>query len=148
MTETYGQPAPPKPTSPFVWVGLGCGLVFFGIVGFIAFILFVVFSSMRSSTPYQEAVRRAQSDPRVIEMLGQPVNVGWFISGSIKTQNRDGYANLSIPISGPRGKATIDVSAVKRRGQWIYNEIIVTKEKEEIDLLSPPESPDTSPPAE
>ena len=149
MTEPYAHPVPPKATSPFVWVTLGCALIVFGIIGFVAFLVFVVFASMRSSTPYQEAVRRAQSDPRVAAMVGQPTKIGWFISGSIKTENQQGTATLAIPISGPKAKATIHVSAEKKRGRWHYTEMIVTPETgEEIDLLSTPESPDTSPPTE
>jgi hypothetical protein len=152
MTDTYGRPIQPKKTSPFVWIGLGCGILFFGFIGFIVFIGVVVIGSFRNSDPYREAVRRAQSDPRVVEALGQPIEIGLFVSGSINTENDQGTANLSIPISGPKGKAKIYVVAEKKRRRWTYSEMYVTPEKgEEINLLeedsSPPESPDTAPPA-
>lgn len=151
MTDAYGRPIQPKKTNPLVWIGLGCGILFFAFIGFIVFIGVVVIGSFRSSDPYQQGVRRAQSDPRVVEALGQPIKVGWFISGSINTQNDRGEANLTIPISGPKGKAKIYVVGEKRRGLWTYSEMYVTPEKgEEINLLgddaSPPESPDTTAP--
>ena len=152
MTDAYSAPVPPKKTSPLIWIGLGCGILLFGIIGFIAFIGVVVVGSFKNADAYQQAVRRAQSDPRVAAALGQPIEIGWFISGSINTQNDEGNVNLTIPISGPRGKAKIYVEGVKKRGRWTYSEMIVTPEKgEEINLLeedaSPPESPDTSAPA-
>ena len=152
MTETYDRPVPPKRgTSPFVLVGLGCALLLFGIGLFAAFVMFVVVGSMRSSMPYQDAVRRAQSDPRVITMLGEPMEVGWFISGTIKITGASGSANLAIPLHGPRGKATIHAIAEKRRRDWHFTQLIVTPEAgDEVDLLnvSTRESPDTSPRAE
>ena len=122
-----------------LWIALGCGIAFVGLVAFVVFILFVVVGSMRGSTPYRDAVARAQNDPRVQAALGTPVKPGLFVSGSINTQNRDGDAKLDIPLSGPKGKATMRVVATKARGRWDYNQIIVTpKNGPEIDLLTKP----------
>jgi|SRR6185436_6397956 len=121
------------------WIALGCGIAFIGLIAFVVFILFVVFGSMRSSTPYREAVARAQNDPRVQAALGTPVKPGFLVSGSINTQNRDGDAKLDIPLSGPKGSGTLRVVATKTRGHWDYNQIIVTpKNGPEIDLLTKP----------
>lgn len=123
-------------TSPWVWVGLGCGVLVVGAVSFVAFIVFVVFAAMRSADPYKDGLQRAQHDPRVIEALGSPVEPGWFMSGSIKTENREGSANVSIPLHGPRGKASLYVVGTKHHGRWSYTEMTVTPEKgPEIDLM-------------
>ena len=136
-----------KPKSPWFWVGIGCAAVTVAIIAFVVFILVVVFGAMRSSTPYQEAVKRAQTDPRVIELLGRPIKTGYFFSGSVKTENRDGTATLDIPLTGPKGKATLRVEAIKKRGRWTYTELIVTPATApEIDLLVPPGSPSTTSP--
>lgn len=138
---------PKRPKSPWFWVGIGCGAMFLMAVAVIGFIVVVVFGSMRTSTPYREAVARAQSDPRVLELLGSPVQPGYWFSGSINSQNRDGNATFDIPISGPKGKATLRVVGVKQRGRWTYSEMIVTPPAgPEIDLLAPPESPSTAAP--
>lgn len=136
---------PKKRTNPWVWVGIGCaGAIVIG-VAFVAVILVVVVGSMRSSTPYKDAMQRAQNDPRVIEALGSPIKPGLFISGSIKTENRSGSAELSIPISGPKGKAKIYVVGTKSNGEWSYSTMTVTPATgEPIDLSTPP---DTGPPA-
>ena len=127
----------PKRTSPWVWVGIGCGVLVVGCVVFVAFIAFVAVGAMRSSTPYKDAMQRAQTDPRVIEALGSPIEPGLFISGSINTQNQSGDADLSIPVSGPKGKARISVKGTKDEGRWTYTRMTVTPAKgEPIDLLA------------
>ena len=136
-----------KPKSPWFWVGIGCAAMTVAIIALAAFIFVVVFGAMRSSTPYREAVDRAKSDPRVIELLGRPIETGWFVSGSVNTQNRDGNATFDIPLTGPKGKATLRVEAIKKRGRWTYTEMIVTPASgPEIDLLALPGSPSTSSP--
>ena len=129
---------PKKRTSPWVWVGVGCTAAVVIGVAFVAFIVFVVVGAMRSSTPYKDAMQRAENDPRVIEALGSPIKPGLLISGSINTQNRNGDADISIPISGPKGKGTIQVVGTKDSGRWSYTKMTVTPEKgEPIDLLAP-----------
>ena len=123
-----------------MWVGLGCGILFVGFIAFILFIGFVVFGSMRKSDPYREAMARAQSDPRVAAALGTPVKDSFFFSGSIHVENNNGDAKLDIPISGPKGAATLHVTATKTDGKWFYNRMYVVKpgSGDEIDLLASP----------
>lgn len=129
-----------KSTSPWVWIGVGCGVVILGGIALIAFIVVVVFGAMRSSAPYQDAMQRAQDDPRVAQLLGTPIKPGLFISGEINTKNRSGDADIEIPISGPKGKATIHVMGTKDGGRWTYSRMTVTPEKggDVIDLLNTP----------
>ncbi|HJQ40486.1 MAG TPA: cytochrome c oxidase assembly factor Coa1 family protein [Thermoanaerobaculia bacterium] len=138
----------PKKTSPWVWVGIGCGVAFVGLIAFIVFIVTVVFGAMRSSEPYKEAMRRATTDPRVIAALDAPVEASFFSSGNIQVQNNEGTAKLDIPIHGPKASATLHVEATKMRGRWYYNQMIVTpKSGPEIDLMTSPEgSTSTAPP--
>jgi hypothetical protein len=137
-------------TSPWVWVGIGCGVAIAGFIAFVAFIIFVVFAAMRSADPYRDAVARAQTDPRVIEALGSPVKPGWFMSGSIKTQNDTGSADISVSVSGPKQSASVAVIGSKQGGRWTYTKMLVTPERgEPIDLLtSSAGSTGTAPPGE
>ena len=141
-SDPYGQPK--KSTSPWVWVGIGCSVMVVGLVAFIGFLVFVVFGSMRSSTPYKDALAHAQTDARVIALLGSPVHAGYFFSGSINTKNSDGDADLTIPISGPKGGGILRVRGKKDAGKWTYQEMKVVVKNEEINLLE--ESPGTAPP--
>ncbi len=95
---------------------------------FLAFgglILMVVFGAIKSSDAYKTAVARASADPRVVNALGTPIKEGMLVSGSIKTSGPSGNADLSIPISGPKGKGTIYAVATKSAGQWRYSTLTV-----------------------
>ena len=43
---------------------------------------------------------------------------GWFIAGGIEETRGFGKAELAIPVSGPKGKGTLYVGAVKEAGIW------------------------------
>ena len=131
--------AVPKRTSPWLWVGIGCGVLVVGFIVFIFVIGVVVVGSMRKSDPYREAMARAQSDPRVAAALGTPVKDSFFFSGSMHTENNSGDAKLDIPISGPKGSGVLHVTATKTDGKWFYNRMFVKPVKgDEIDLMSSP----------
>lgn len=123
-----------KQTSPWVWIGLGCGTVIIAGVSFVAIVVFIVFTAMRSSEPYRDALARAQRDPRVIAALGSRIEPSYFFSGSIKTENRDGSANIDIPLHGPKGKGTLHVVATKSNGHWTYDTMSVETGDQTLDL--------------
>ena len=85
-------------------------------VAFVAVIVIVVFGAMKSSDAYKLAVARAKADPRVTAALGTPISEGMFLSGNTNVNGATGEANLAIPISGPKGKATIYAEATKSAG--------------------------------
>jgi len=109
-----------------------CGIVF--VVGIFALIM----SAMRSSDVAKEAVARAQSNAVVAQRLGAPLSEGWFVGGSINVSPGSGDADLSVPISGPKGKGTVYVTAQKTAGTWAYSLMLATVEgsNDKIDLLA------------
>lgn len=137
MSQNISPPSPrKKPVLP--WILLGCGVLFAGFIALIVFIFFVVGSAMRSSDPYKTALQRAQNDPRVTAALGSPIKPGFFVQGSINTDaNGTGNADLTVPISGPKGKGHLHVVGTKSGGTWSYSTMTVTPENAgPIDLLS------------
>jgi len=119
------------------FVPLGCLGTLALFVGFIAAIMCLVFGMMKSSGPYKEAVLIAAAHPSVQKSLGTPIEEGMFVAGNISVNGASGRADLSIPISGPSGKATIYCVASKSAGQWIFSALVVDikKTKQRIDLL-------------
>jgi hypothetical protein len=109
-----------------------CGIVF--VVGIFALIM----SAMRSSDVVKEAVARARSNAVLAQRLGAPIGEGWFVGGSINVSPGSGDADLSVPISGPKGKGTVYVTAQKTAGTWAYSLMVATVEgsSEKIDLLA------------
>jgi hypothetical protein len=88
----------------------------------------------------------AQRDAAVIETLGSPIKDGFLVSGNTNVNGATGESNLAIPISGPKGKGTIYVSAKKSLGEWNYAGLVVEvgQTHQRIDLLQTP-APATSP---
>jgi len=104
------------------------GLGIFGLISGISKVL-------KSSEPYQTAVARAKANENVVTALGTPIDEG-FPQGSVKTNNDAGEADLTIPISGPKGKGTVYVLGTRSGGKWSYSKMSVklTATDEEIDL--------------
>lgn len=136
-------PAPPPPSGGWwsrnwKWfVPTGCCLTPLVLGGaFAAFLILVVFGAMKQSDVYKMAVARAKADQRVTNALGTPINEGLFLSGNTSVNGASGDADLSIPISGPRGKGTIYAVATKSAGDWTYSKLVVKIDStgETIDL--------------
>src|SRR5262245_46921479 len=106
-------------------------------LAFVGSILVIVFGAMKSTDVYREALARAKADPAVIEALGSPIKDGFLMSGNTNVNGASGESNLAIPISGPKGKGTVYVSATKSLGQWNYSGLVVEvgQTHQRIDLL-------------
>lgn len=136
---------PPQPVQQPGWwsrnwkwfVPTGCCLTPLVLGGALAaFIILVVFGALKQTDVYQTAVARAKADQRVTNALGTPIEEGWFLSGNTNVNGSSGDADLSIPISGPKGKGTIYTVATKSAGEWTYSKLVVKIDStgETIDL--------------
>ena len=143
------EPTPLPPPMPrpnwfgrnWKWVvPLGCLLpvLFVGGCGLLAF-LFAT-GIMKQSDAYKIALARAQANPAVIEAIGSPISQTGIVSGNSNVSGATGEANLSIPLSGPKGKATLYVEAKKSADTWVFQTMVVKIEKtgERIDLNTLP----------
>lgn len=123
-------------------IALGLGLLLFGLLS-------MAFSMLRNSYPYKTAVQSANQSAQVAAEIGTPLHVGWLISGNLNYTNADADANLSIPISGAKGRGHILVVGKKRAGQWSFQtfEVDVDGQSAPIELPNPAPAPaPTSPP--
>ena len=100
-------------------------------------LVLMIFGLIKNTTPYRVAIQEAASDQRVIGLIGEPIEPGWWVSGSTETSGGKGSADLIIPISGPNGRMTIYVEAQKSAGAWSYETLIAESEdsKQRINLL-------------
>ena len=143
-----GQPMypgqPPRTRSwwsrNWLWfVPTGCLGLLLLIALFVGGIVFFVFGVIKSSDVYKTAVAQAKANPRVTDALGTPISEGIVLSGSINTSGDTGNADLNIPVSGPKGKGTIFVTANKSGGIWYYSKMNVHVDGtgENIDINEP-----------
>jgi hypothetical protein len=122
------------------FVPVGCLSIILMLVAFVAAIIVFVFGAIKSSDVYQQALAKAKANGAVVRELGEPIEPGWLVSGSIDVGNDSGNANLSIPVSGPRKSGTIYTVATKKQGRWEFTtlEMEVDGESRRINLLAPP----------
>lgn len=141
-----------KPSVPVIiaLVGCGCMLPIIAGVVFCGGTIVGVGASMKSSEPYRLGLEAARNDPAVLAAFGGSIEPGTMVSGSINIENNNGNAEMSIPISGPGGKGSIEVKGTKLAGLWTMERIVVVKESgERWDLTpAPASSPAEAPPAD
>ena len=120
----------------FVPVGCLSMLVVGAVV--IALIVTLVFGALKSSDVYKQALAKAISNPTVIGELGEPIEAGWVVSGSISVNGSSGEADISIPISGPKKSATVYAVGRKSAGEWKFSrlEVEIPNRPLRINLMS------------
>ncbi len=124
--------------------------IIIAILLFFAITALVIFFVITNSTVYKDSYRLVQNNPATIEVLGQPIESGLIIMGSIKTSGSSGNAELSYSVSGPKNGGNVIVKAVRSSNKWSYQELTLTiKGSDEIiDILKSEDSiTDTTPPS-
>ena len=120
----------------FKFIGCGCVLVMILSLGGCVTLTFGLFYLIKTTEPYQYGLEQAQQHPEVIQILGEPITDGWWISGNIETNNSSGTADISIPLGGPRGNGTLFVIGDKEAGKWTYSRIRFQADSgEEVELI-------------
>jgi hypothetical protein len=139
--EQSAASAPPPPRGWWArnwkwFVPTGCLTLLAFFAAFVAVIVIIVFSAIKSSDVAQTAIAKAKRNADVIDALGSPLKDGLFVSGNVNTSGGTGHADLSIPISGPKGSGTIYATAEKSAGVWKYSVLVVKIKRsgEQIDL--------------
>ena len=104
---------------------LGSAAIALLIAGIIGGVFLMITGTFKSSPVYLDAMKAAQTDPRVVDALGTPIQSDWFVTGSIEEQGISGDATLTIPISGPHGNGTLYASAREGNGRWQFYTLAV-----------------------
>lgn len=115
----------------------GCLLVIIALMLFVSAIFAVVIYAMRSSDVVQMTLAAAQASPEMKAELGEPMEIGWFITGSVKSNGGNGQADVSLPIAGPSGSATVHVIGSKKTGGvWEFTEMtaVIDGKGKTVDL--------------
>jgi hypothetical protein len=120
-------------------LGGGCGcLLFLGISALVISIFALVLNIVKDSEPYQSALTQARNNEQVIQALGEPIEPGWWITGSSETSGTSGFADFAFPLSGPKNSGKLYVVAVKSAGRWEFQhiELEVDGQSARIPLLT------------
>lgn len=122
----------------WLWiVPVGCLGALAVVVGIALFVLWLVFGILKSSEPYKLAMTMAQADARVAAALGAPIEPSRFLTGNIEASDGVGHAELTILLSGPKGRGSLEVVANMSGGRWVVEKAVLTVDQspERIDLL-------------
>lgn len=120
------------------WIVLGCSGLIVVAVLVVAGVVSLVMGAVKKSGAFQEALERARVHPAAVAALGEPIEPGFFVSGSVNVEGPSGQAELAIPLHGPRGKGTLYVEASKRADRWEFAllELDVAGQEARIHLLA------------
>ncbi len=103
------------------------------IFGFLA----GIFALMRSSEPYRVAVETTRASPRAKASLGEPIEPGWIVTGSIKSAGASGRADLVIPVTGSAKNGRVRVVALRSADGWQFTALVLDIDGgDKIDLRS------------
>lgn len=78
---------------------------------------------LATSKPASLALERAQAHPAVTEKLGHPLVVVPPAQGSLKVDNFDGSASITMRVRGPRGTGRLHLKATRTQGQWRLDQL-------------------------
>jgi len=103
------------------WVVLGLVGVVSGVFGIGLVTLHMSYAMLKKTEVMQEAVRKVIANRRVVEILGEPIRVGWSVTGEIEDLLDRGTARLDFSVLGSKGLAKVALRADKSpTGQWRY----------------------------
>ena len=97
-----------------------------------------IFALLKSSDAYTESLKQVQANDAVKNLIGSPVEPGFWLTGSININGSSGNADISYPVSGPKGSGTVYVVGTKSEGSWHYSKISFVQESSDqrVDLIT------------
>lgn len=103
------------------WLVLGLTLVVTGVFAVGWMTLQISYSMLKSSEVMREAVERVVQDERVKQELGEPIQLGWAVTGELEDQAAGGLARLDFTLRGSERAAGVTLRAEKSAaGIWRY----------------------------
>lgn len=122
----------------------GCFLLLIFMVVLAGGLFFGISSVMDDSDAYKEGIKRISGDDYVVSILGAPIEKDGVTKGAIKYHNGIKSVNLSVPIKGPNGKATLRVVGEAINDLWEYSKIEVSIEAQDtiVNVLQKNATPD------
>jgi hypothetical protein len=125
-------PLLPPPRRPPDWIERNWKWVLPVAVGLFAVLVAIfvagVFTLLRHSEPYQLGLETVRNSPVAREILGDPIEEGWWLSGHIKWRNADGIAEFDVPISGSKARGRVHIQAHTELGRWLLEPVVLQED--------------------
>ena len=112
------RPVPRKKASTFKKLVLGCGglaIVAATLLGTAAFLFLWQF---KDHPAYDATENFLLTSTDLAGMVGRPLELGFFPSGSVNVSAAGSTASFSVPVTGPSGTAKVEVGLQQLEGEW------------------------------
>ncbi len=116
----------------------GCAALAASFVFLFVLIFSVVMYFIRNSDGVEAAVKLAKENAALVEMLGEPIEIGWLVNGSIQGAGVGAKVEVNIPLTGPKGAGTLMAQGYRETEQkWRFTMLRFAPENadEAMDLL-------------
>jgi len=80
---------------------------------------------VKDSEGYRVAMVTVRGDAQVRAALGEPVDDSGFIKGSFVETSHLHTIFAEIPLSGPKGRATLSINGAQADGPWHFQTLVV-----------------------
>ncbi len=112
-------------------------LPFLVFAGFIAYfgLRGTPMTALVHSAVFSEALTRARTDPRVLDVLGSPIEADGPRLEVFQDDGVSGRTHFTVLLRGPKAPGRLSVLAEKRAGNWTFETLAVRLDGgREIDL--------------
>jgi hypothetical protein len=98
----------------------------------------IVFTLLNQSQLKVMAIESAKTNPGILQRLGQPIEAGWFITGTLDVTPGSGKGTLTIPVSGPSGAGKLYAAGSQLGGTWQLTSLAFVQKgsSDRLDILS------------
>lgn len=114
------------------WVAVLAGVMLLAAAGGSVFAVFKglhwIQGQIKTSEGYRLGLATVRADQRVVAALGEPIEDKDMISGSFNNSTNRRSIMVMVPLSGPKGRASLVLAAAQRDGPWQFNTLMVTIE--------------------
>ena len=91
--------------------------------------------TIRSSGALNAAIATAGEMSPVTDRLGNPISLNGFPEGIVSFKETEGFADIRIPIEGPKGQAKLLAIGEKKNGRWNFTSMSLEFRGEAVDLI-------------
>jgi hypothetical protein len=133
-----GVPVPPSGLSDKGRILAGISGAVTILALFVCAVLFIVQAMVHSSAAYRMALHTAEASTCVVNDIGMPLKPGWFASGKTTVEDSRGSAELSIPVSGPKGEGKLRTEAKRQDGVWKITSLEFENDNGRMQLIPEP----------
>ncbi|MGH8444642.1 MAG: cytochrome c oxidase assembly factor Coa1 family protein, partial [Solimonas sp.] len=107
-----------------------CGAMFMSVTG-----------ALKNNDAYRTSLSQIRANEEVKAALGEPIEAGYFVTGSINTNGPDGQAALQYSLKGSKAEGEAYVYASKHAGRWILLQVVVESGGHRTAVVGSPDAP-------